>query len=366
MTPRERVLSAIHHKEPDRVPFSWGLGITPEMASEMESYCRGMGYGFADSRRETEDIYTISPDYVGPPLPKGTDYWGVRRAAVSYAGGVYEEIEHYPLAAAQSPADLADYPWPTADWFDFASLSERVQAADPDRSRAHRAGIPISGNPLERYTWLTGLEQTLVNLLAHPDLVHYAMQRITDFFLDMMKRAVAVAGDSIDIFYFADDLGGQNSLLMSRETYREMIRPYHEQLMRRSKELLPASKAMFHTDGAVFEIIPDLIDAGVDILEAVQTDAVGMDSKRLKETFGDRLCFHGGIPVQSLLPNSTPDEVRERCRMLVRVFGRGGGYVAAPSHAVQYGTPVENVVAMLDTVLGEEDYAAAVSRARRR
>lgn len=364
MTPRERVLSAIHHAEPDRVPFSWGLGITPEMAREMDYSCRRRGYTFADLRRETEDVFTISPEYDGPDLPARTDYWGVRRAAVSYAGGAYDEVEHYPLADVETVGDLADYPWPRADWFDFASLPGQVRAADPGHRRAHRAGIPISGNPLERYTWLTGLEQTLVNLLMYPDLVHHAMERITAFFLDMMERAVAAVGEYIDVFYFADDLGGQTALLMSRETYRETVQPFHQRLIRRSKELLPQSKAMFHTDGAVFEIIPDLIDAGVDILEAVQTDAAGMDPERLKNTFGDRLCFHGGIAVQSLLPNSTVDEVRRRCRELVGVLGLGGGYIAAPTHAVQYGTPVENVLAMLETVLGEKDFGEAVRRAK--
>ncbi|MFW6212586.1 MAG: uroporphyrinogen decarboxylase family protein [Spirochaetota bacterium] len=170
--------------------------------------------------------------------------------------------------------------------------------------------------------------------------------------------------DYIDIFYFADDLGGQSTLLMSRETYRDVIQPYHAQLIARSKQLLPSSKAMFHTDGAVFDIIPDLLDAGVEILEAVQTDAAGMEPVRLKQAFGDRLCFHGGIPVQSLLPNEDTATVRLRCKELVRVFGNGGGYVAAPTHAIQHGTPPENVMAMLETVLGPADFAAALEAAR--
>jgi uroporphyrinogen decarboxylase len=112
-------------------------------------------------------------------------------------------------------------------------------------------------------------------------------------------------------------------------------------------------------DGAVFDILPDLLDAGVDMLEAVQTDAAGMDPQRLKTAFGDRLGFHGGISVQSLLPHGDIATVERECRRLVDVLGQGGGYIAAPSHAIQVGTPPENVAAMLRAVLGEEDFVAA-------
>lgn len=366
MTPRERVLSAIHHQEPDRVPFSWGLGITPEMRRTLEAFSAGRGFSFDGLRMAVEDVRTISPDYAGPELPERTDYWGVRRASVSYAGGEYDEIEHYPLAAAETVADLDNHRWPDPAWFDFSTLRADIERSDPEHRFAYRGGITVSGNPLERYTWMTGLEQTLVNLLINPEVVHGAMRRINDFFLGMMERVSKAAGDYIDIFYFADDLGGQSSLLMSRETYQDVIKPYHAELIARSKELLPTSKAMFHTDGAVFDIIPDLLDAGVEILEAVQTDATGMDPARLKSNFGERLAFHGGIPVQSLLPNEDEATVRARCNELVDVFGAGGGYIAAPTHAIQHGTPPENVMAMLESVMGAKELAAAVERAKQR
>jgi uroporphyrinogen decarboxylase len=121
---------------------------------------------------------------------------------------------------------------------------------------------------------------------------------------------------------------------------------------------------MFHTDGSVIKIIPSLIDAGVQILEAVQTDCIGMDPQTLKSEFGSRLAFHGAISVQSLLPRGSVQEVSETCAMLVRVLGKGGGYVAAPSHAIQVGTPPCNVEAMLRTVIGADDYVAAIAAAK--
>ncbi len=121
---------------------------------------------------------------------------------------------------------------------------------------------------------------------------------------------------------------------------------------------------MYHSDGAVFDILPDLMEAGVEVLEAVQTDADGMAPERLKAAYGDRLAFHGGIAVQSLLPNADEATVFAECRNLIDVFGEGGGYIAAPTHAIQMGTPPENVLAMLRAVLGEADYEAAVTKAR--
>lgn len=365
MSPRERVLAALRHREPDRVPFSWGLGVTREMSARMREVCAADGYSFDALRRATEELPTIAPRYAGPHLPERTDIWGIRRAAVSYAGGEYDEIEYYPLAAAESPADLDAHTFPNPDWFDFSGMRAELERRDPEHHRAWRAAIGVSGNILEQYTWMTGLEQTLVNLLVNPELVHAALDRVTAYFEAMAERAVEAVGDWIDVFYFADDLGGQSTLLMSRETYREMIQPYHRRAIAHAKSILPGSRAMFHTDGAVFDIVPDLLDAGVDILEAVQTDADGMDPSRLKSAYGEKLSFHGGIPVQSLLPHGTVDEVRRGCRRLVSIFGSGGGYIAAPTHAVQVGTPPRNLFAMLETVLGEGDLARAVETARR-
>jgi len=122
---------------------------------------------------------------------------------------------------------------------------------------------------------------------------------------------------------------------------------------------------MMHSDGAVFDILPDVMDAGVEVLEAVQVDAAGMEPERLKAAYGGRLSFHGAVSVQQLLPHSDAAGVMRECRRLVAVLGAEGGYIAAPSHAIQVGTPPENVLAMLRTVLGEADYEAARRQAAR-
>lgn len=204
----------------------------------------------------------------------------------------------------------------------------------------------------------------MVNLLIRPEVVRAALSHITDFFAVKMRRSLTEIGNELDLVYFADDLGGQQTLLFSPETYRAILKPFHRRLFQQARALVPSAAVMYHSDGAVSEILDDLIEAGIDVLEAVQVDAAGMEPARLKRFFGDRISFHGGISVQSLLINENPETVTRRCRKLVATFGAGGGYIAAPTHAIQVGTPPENVLAMLRGVLGASDFEVAVQTAR--
>ena len=203
------------------------------------------------------------------------------------------------------------------------------------------------GNPFEIYCWLAGLEEAMVNLALAPEAVERALDHITSFFEERLRRVLSVAGDAVDLVFLADDLGSQNGLLLSNAMYRAVLQPCHRRLTEAIHCLAPHVKAVFHSDGAVSDVIPDLIEAGIDVLEAVQVDATGMDPVRLKREFGRDLCFHGGISVQQLLPRADATTVARECRRLVEIFGADGGYIAAPTHAVQMGTPPENVDAML-------------------
>ncbi len=377
VTPRRRVLRALAHEAPEadrrggRVPFSWNFGPTPEMTAEMARYMAARGIDWQTLRDAVDDVRQVAPVYVGPALPSGTDVWGIRRRSHSYGTGAYDEIAHHPLAGLRDHAALDDVPWPDSGAYDYTELREQalVAAQGPkgqDRTYAVKAAISLCGNPFEIYCWMTGLEEALVNVLLYPQLVRAALERITTYFATTLRLALTHVGDLVDILYFADDLGGQQGLLMSPRAYREVLKPYHAELFRVAKDLAPTAAVMFHTDGAVFDILPDLIDAGVEVLEAVQVDAEGMEPARLKAAYGDDLTFHGGIAVQSLLPNADAVTVEAECRRLVEILGEGGGYIAAPTHAIQVGTPPENVLAMLRAVLGETDYGAALTVACRR
>jgi uroporphyrinogen decarboxylase len=154
----------------------------------------------------------------------------------------------------------------------------------------------------------------------------------------------------VDLAFTADDIAGQRGLLLSLDMWERFIKPHHRRLNRAIHEF--GVKVIYHSDGAVTKAVPGLIDMGIDVLQALQFSARGMDPGALKQDFGDRLCFEGGVSVQTTLPFGTVDEVRGETEKLITVLGRSGGYILGPSHAIQAGTPPENVLAMFDTALG--------------
>jgi uroporphyrinogen decarboxylase len=164
------------------------------------------------------------------------------------------------------------------------------------------------------------------------------------------ERMLSAAQGRIDLAFTADDIGGQEGLLMSLAMWERFIKPHHTRLNRVIHE--HGAKVIYHSDGSVMEAVPGLVEMGIDVLQALQFDAKGMDPVALKEGFGDRLCFEGGISVQSTLPFGTAEEVRAEVEERIRVLGRDGGYILGPSHAIQAGTPAENVVAMFDEAAG--------------
>lgn len=358
--PRKRIVDALNHRTPERTPFSWGFCATDEMAAVLTRFYADQGIDWPTLRDVVCDRVGVGPAYIGPTLTDGDNWlaiWGIRTKSADYGDGSYSEFADFPLAGMESVSDLVKHPWPDPSWYDYATLRNHIEYGNPGH---HRANQYSGGNPFELYCWMTGLEEALVNVIINPDLVVAALERITGFLDQKLRRTLESAGDSIDMVFLADDLGSQNGLLISREAYRNILQPFHRRLTTVVKEVAPHARTLFHSDGAVFDILPDLIDAGIDCLEAVQTDAAGMDPERLKNTFGDRISFHGAISVQQLLPRAKPDEVEAQCRRLVSILGRGGGYIAAPSHAIQVGTPPENVTAMLRGVLGEDILAQAM------
>lgn len=362
--PRQRVLDALSHRQPSRVPFSWNFGPTPEMKMHMQAFMVEKGVSWDIFAQEVDDVLQVSPEYIGSPLPDHTDIWGISRNPQYYPGGSYNEISHYPLAGIRNPESIKAYRWPDPEAYAYGVFRDEILKADPDNRKAKKLAINVCGNPFEIYCWMTGLEESMVNLALHPELVHSAMDCITTYFETRIRLALERTVDLIDVLYFADDLGGQQNLLMSLKTYRKLIKPYHQRLFNKAHKLAPHASVMYHSDGAVFDILPDLIDAGIHVLEAVQIDSAGMDPKRLKMIYGDKLSFHGGISVQKLLPFAKPETVVAECRELVSIFGAHGGYIAAPTHAIQVGTPPENVLGMLYAVLGEHFYSKALEIAR--
>lgn len=345
LTHRQRVRLALEHRETDRVPIAMVCsGLNPPAYAELSEYLRAnRGMSVEQYLRPLIDIEYIAPSYVGPPLEPNQDIWGVVRKSVSYGSGCYEEIDSYPLAGVESIDDLRNYNWPSTEWFDYSSIPESIERVNAEQEYC----LMISGgNPFEAAWYMSGLEKMFASLVLEPELADCIMTHVTDFFVEHTTKMLEVAGGMVDLVFTADDIGGQQGLLLSLEMWEAHIRPHHARLNRLIHEF--GAKVIYHTDGAVMPAVPGLVDMGIDVLQALQFDAHGMDPEILKTSYGDRLCFEGGISVQSTLPFGTVEAVREEVRERIRVLAKDGGYILGPSHAIQAGTPPENIVAMFD------------------
>lgn len=352
MTSKERVLECLKHRETDRVPFSLGFGVNPPAKEGLKNYLGLKSIAEVDKYLHSfDDIRGVGPDYKGPSYRNTTtedgtsiDIWGVGRKQVSYGSGFYDEICYYPLGNVKDIAELDKYEWPSPDWWNVDNLKEKIKAINSEGEYAIRFG---NSNIFESSWYMRGFENMLVDLYVNKELAWQIMSRVTDYFISFFQKALQAADGLIDIVFTADDLGQQQGLIMSKDLWEEMIKPHHARINKVLHEY--GVKIMYHTDGAVMEVVPGLIDMGIDILEPLQFDASGMSPELLKENYGDRLCFHGGVSVQKTLPFGTIEDVKNEVMERINILGKNGGYILAPSHAVQAGTPPQNIVTMLET-----------------
>ncbi len=350
LSARERVRLALAHQDTDRIPIAMVCaGINAPAEEALELYLqRERGLGVAAYLDPLIDIRAVGPQYIGPALALGEDIWGVRRRPFSYGSGDYDEIEYYPLASVADVGDLRKHRWPRAEWFDYAVLPGCIRALQAEQEYCL---MVANGNIFETSWYMRGLEQTFLDMMLNPELVHAIMGRVTDHYVDYFTRVLSAAQGGVDLVFTADDVGSQKGLLVSRSLWEEFIKPYHTRLNRAIHQF-EGVKVIYHSDGAVMDIVDGLIDMGIDILQALQFSARGMDPAFLKQRFGDRLCFEGGVSVQTTLPFGSAADVEREVRLLIDVLGKGGGYILGPSHAIQAGTPPENIVALFDTAAG--------------
>ncbi len=381
-TPRERVNLALAHRAPDRTPVDF-LAV-PEIWDLMARRLDVVSTPLDDSRffdpawdeilrRLEVDCRVISYDqFCAPPesafAARGrTEWWKVQSRSTParmwrWTGedGIATEIfgrrfkvqtnalgsyeENLPaLAAAESLADIQAHRWPEPDWWDFRPAKSVIR----DMNRAQRHHIRFRMGAVFELAWqLRGMENFLTEMALNPTIPTYMMERITDIIVEVTRRLLDEAGDEIDMVYFYDDIGTNLSLLISKKMWRTFIRPCHQKLIDVAKQ--HNKQVMYHTDGAVRPVIPDLIEMGVDVLNPIQPGAAGMEAIGLKRDFGARLSFHGGVDIVGLLPKGSPAEVREAVRQLVRDLGQEGGFIMAGSHHIQCDTPLENVFALYE------------------
>lgn len=339
MTPRERWLAVLEHRLPDRVPMDYW-----STAEAREKLVRHVGCAEEElfDRLHIDLIVAIGSDYIGPKLPPDTDIFGWKYGPMKYETGVYNEVVSHPLAQFNSVAEIeANYTWPSADWFDYSTLPKKCEGWE-------RYPIRAGGQePFYLYGFLRGDMQAYMDLIEHPDMVHYCLDKICAYHYEMTRRIFETIPGRVNMSYLAEDMGSQESLLFSPAQIREFLLPN----MKKMADLVhqAGAFAFHHNDGAVRAILPELIGIGIDILNPVQWRCKGMDREGLKRDFGHKLVFHGAMDNQQTLPFGSVADVRREVLDNIRILGKGGGYVLAPCHNIQAVSPPENIVAMYET-----------------
>jgi uroporphyrinogen decarboxylase len=256
----------------------------------------------------------------------------------------------HPLAAATTIEEIDAYAWPDMDDPSrVAHVAEQAKALGDDGRHAVMA-TPWLLFPLERAFAMQGMDTFLMNMALYPDFAEALLWKIQGVCKQLMGHFLTATGPNIDIIKIGDDLGTQQSLLMAPDMYRRVLQPIHAEWIEFIKARTRA-KLFFHTDGDVFPLIDDFVEMGIDILNPIQTSAGKMsDLEALRDRFGSKIVFCGGIDTQRVLPHGTPDQVRAEVRRVIDILGPGGGYMVSSVHTVMNDVSAENVLAMVDAV----------------
>lgn len=361
MTHRERVMAALSHRQPDKVPID--LGGTRDSTIVVEGYERLKEYlGVRDENRLTSrmmqvvDVHetilqALDIDTRGV-FPRTTpdvligedryrDEWGVER--VRPPGSHYFDQVTFPLSGEITVRDIARYRWPdpTAP-IRREGLKERVRQI---RRTGCAAVLNLQSGFVHISQYLRGFTDWFIDLASDKKLAAALYDAVLEVNLGINRTLLEEVGGEVDVVMASDDLGLQNGLMVSPELYRELFKPRQRRYFQQMHDLSPA-KLFFHTCGSVAAILDDLIEIGVEVLNPVQVTAAGMDPSTLKRRYGDRLAFWGAIDTQYVLPRGSVAEVKAEVERRIEELGAGGGYVLGAVHNIQPDVPVENIIVM--------------------
>lgn len=351
---------ALNHQVPDRCPMQ--VSFTPEFAERLRTDLRlkgrrvhnphGGGNTYELERALDEDMLLTSVgwanSYYGPGYEEGrsyTDEWGITWRPVQYSTpfgtGAYTEIAAHPLG---DDGAVEGYRPPDPNRPELYEEAARVIREFQDEYWI----VGVTVTTLFETAWaLRGYARLLEDLLANPDLAERILDIPYHYHLAAAKR---LAQMGVDMIWVGDDVGGQHGMVMSPATWRRFLKPRLAQFIAALKAINPQLKVAYHSDGMIYPIIPDLIEIGVDVLNPIQPAC--MDPARVKEQYGDRLCFWGSLDEQHTLPFGTPQDVEREVLARIRTLGRNGGLILGPTHHVQLDTPMENFWGMVNAITG--------------
>jgi uroporphyrinogen decarboxylase len=382
MNPRERVLSALNHRESDRIPID--LGGTICSSIHREAYVqlkKHLGMEVEEIRLvdyvqqlpylDEALVERFGVDFRMVQLPAATapgvtlfeegnyyafiDRWG-SKLHMPKDGGLYFDWVDFPVKFTlgderRAMEALDHYAWPRPDAQEHvARLRQQARSLYENTDYALVGSAIIGGGIFEQPARTIGLENFLMALVKEPRFADRMMEQITDIYIESCNQYLEQVGDYLQVFTYWDDVCGQDGWLISPEIYRRRIKPKQRRLLEAIKRKTDA-RVYYHSCGATYDLIPDLIELGFDILNPVQVSARGMDTKRLKAEFGRDIVFWGGVDTQRVLPFGTPEQVADEVKRRIDDLASGGGFVLAAVHNIQALVPPENIVAMFETAL---------------
>ena len=341
MTSKDRVLSALAHKKGDRLPF-YIMGFYEEESRENIQKHLGV-----DNLQKVYDKLGIDVRGAGgnwSKAPKRLDENGKNLGLWGGGGPPYTETAYVrPLRYAETVADIEAFQWPDPDWLD----TPEVKPAQRDYLSNHFIRVGC-GSIWCQLADLMSMETLLLNMVLKPTIIEAAVGHIGDFLYESIRRQLEAYDDLVDCFCMWDDFATDAKLFFPIEDWRRFYKPAMSRLFELAKS---HGKAIwFHCCGAMSDLLPDLIEMGMDILEPCQVHLPGMSPERLKRDFGKHIVFYGAINTQQTLPFGSEEDVRREVRERVRVLGADGGYIIGPDHSINKDVPPENVIALYDEV----------------
>jgi len=352
MNSLERVLYAIAHRQPDRVPID--LRFAPELQAALKK-----SLGMDEDQLWNwigQDVVTVRPKftksassskYADPTIEIDQNgyYLDIYRVPFQKIPNDFQDslepLNYPPLEACATVAELDRFPWPKVDDWDYSQIEDEIVKVGEKATWSRSRGC------FQTAQLMRGVEKFLIDLSLDPNFACHIMDKIMEFVIEDARLTIEAGGNRFTFVEYNDDIATQRGLLISPSMWRKYVKPrmkaFCDMVHRHNV------KVKYHSCGSVYAVIPDLIEIGVDILNPIQILAKDMDPFRLKQEFGKDLCFHGGVDIQQLLPFGSKQEVSGMVRKLIDEVGRDGGYILAGSHTIQNDAKIDNIVTMVET-----------------
>ncbi|HAL48860.1 MAG: hypothetical protein FI707_07300 [SAR202 cluster bacterium] len=380
MTHRERVVRTLSRQEPDRVPLDFGA-----VASSIDNNAYGrlaVQLGMPDELERADLNDPLNPSKDVTPCAEILEMFDVDTRTVQAAspvdsqamvqtrideftyrdewGVIWKRPEHEdgPYMYKQGPfqhdgltmADIEKYAWPSMPEASDSATALAARARKLHEETDHAIVLSVGHSSVAPCQRLRGFSEFMEDLVLEPGIAEALLEHVTDAIVASTNLLLSQAGSYVDVVSFADDLGLQDRAYFSQKMFSKQVKPHLARCVEAIRKNTNA-KVVMHSDGAIFDLIPDLIDIGIDGINPVQTTAWGMDAARLKAEFGDKLAFWGAIDTQHTLPFGSPQDVRDDVKSKIEELGVGGGYVLASCHTIREEVPAENVRAMYESAL---------------